>query len=294
MILLLLKTMRPHQWVKNLLLFAPFVLAHQIRSGEKYPILLIIFTCMCLTASATYLINDLFDRKADRRHPDKKNRSIASGALSPIVAWCAAGIMFFASLAAAARLVGTLPAALLACYAALSLLYTVALKRLLMVDVIVLSFFYSLRIIIGGVAVSVAISPWFLAFSFFFFLSLAFVKRYTELRLLGAGAGEMLSRRGYGPPDAELLPIAGISSGLLSILVFLLYIATSEQVKTLYSNSLWLWMIAPLFVYWLMRTWFLAVRGVVHSDPVTFAIKDPPSWITAVFIGILLLLGSVT
>jgi 4-hydroxybenzoate polyprenyltransferase len=187
-----------------------------------------------------------------------------------------------------------LPTTLLAGYAALSLSYTVALKRFLMVDVIILSFFYSLRIIIGGIAARVSLSPWFLAFSFFFFLSLAFVKRYTELRLLQDTSGEKLSGRGYGSHDTGLLPIAGISSGLLSILVFLLYIATSEQVKTLYSNALWLWMIAPLFVYWLMRTWFLAVRGTVHSDPVTFAIKDPPSWITAALIGLLLLLGAVT
>ncbi len=294
MFFLFLKALRPHQWVKNLLLFAPFVMAHQIRSGAKYPTLLIIFGCMCLTASGIYLINDLFDREADRRHPDKRNRPIASGAISPIFAWCAAGAMLVVSLGIAVRFVGPLPAALLAGYAALSLSYTLALKRLLMVDVIVLSFFYSLRIIIGGIAVNVPISPWFLAFSFFFFLSLAFVKRYTELRLLSPGTEERLGGRGYGASDTVLLPIAGISSGLLGILVFLLYISASEQVKALYSNPLWLWMIAPLFVYWLMRIWFLAARGIMHSDPVTFAIKDLPSWCTAALIGLLLLLGSVT
>jgi 4-hydroxybenzoate polyprenyltransferase len=294
MFFLLLKALRPHQWVKNLLVFAPFVMAHQLRSGGKYLVLLVAFACMCLTASAIYLFNDLFDREADRRHPDKKDRPLASGALSPALAWCAACLMLVASLTVAVRCIGPLPAALLAGYGILSLSYTVALKRFLMVDVIVLSFFYSLRIIIGGVAAKVAVSPWFLAFSFFFFLSLAFVKRYTELRLLGVGEGERLAGRGYGARDADLLPIAGISSGLLSILVFLLYIATSEQVKELYSNPLWLWMIAPLIVYWLMRTWFLAVRGIMHSDPVTFAITDLPSWITAALVGLLLFLGSVT
>lgn len=143
MFILLLKASRPHQWVKNVLLFAPFVLAHQLRNGEKYPALLIIFVCMCLTASAIYLVNDLFDREDDRHHPDKKNRPIASGALPPVAAWCAAGIMLAVSLAAAARFVGPPAAALLACYGALSLSYTIALKRLLMVDVIVLSFIRS-------------------------------------------------------------------------------------------------------------------------------------------------------
>jgi 4-hydroxybenzoate polyprenyltransferase len=294
MFFLLLKALRPHQWVKNLLVFAPFILAHQLRDGARYPILLVTFACMCLTASAIYLCNDLFDREADRRHPDKKYRPIASGSLPPLVAWIAACTMLAVSLGIAVRFVGPLPAVLLAAYGVLSLSYTVALKRLLMVDVIVLSFFYSLRIIIGGTAVNVAISPWFLAFSFFFFLSLGFVKRYTEIRLLGTTTGERLARRGYGAEDIGLLPIAGISSGLLSILVFLLYIATSEQVKELYSNSLWLWMIAPLFVYWLMRIWFLAVRGIMHSDPVSFAIRDLPSWVTAALIATLLLLGSIT
>ena len=167
--LLLLKAMRPHQWVKNLLVFAPFVLAHEIRNHDKYLPLLVAFVCMCFMASAVYLLNDLIDAASDRLHPVKKFRPIAAGALSKWSAATAACCLMAVSLAAGWAYAGRSTAARLAAYAVLTLAYTLKLKQVLMADVIVLSFFYTLRIMTGGAAAAVPVSPWLLAFSFFFF-----------------------------------------------------------------------------------------------------------------------------
>lgn len=290
----LIKTMRPHQWSKNIVLFVPILLAHDISHIDKYLTLMIAFACTCLAASGVYIVNDLLDREADRAHPVKKNRPIASGSVRADVAAFAAVILLGAGMGGAFVLLNVKFALILLFYVFLTTAYSFKLKKLLVIDVITLSFFYTLRILSGGVAVDVPVSPWLLGFSWFFFLSLAFLKRYIELKGCEAPDGECLKGRSYTSHDSIILPIAGISSGLLSVLVFLLYITTSDQMQALYSNPLWLWMVTPVLVYWLMRPWFLAERNGIDCDPVTFALTDVPSWIAAVITGILLVLGAVT
>ena len=290
----LLRTMRPHQWVKNILLFCPLLLAHEIDNPKKFLSLGCAFLLMCLGASGTYLLNDVLDLEADRLHPVKKSRPVASGALPAGAALAAAFMLIGTGLGASLWFVGGQFTLMFGLYTLLTIAYSLWLKRLLIVDVIALSFFYTLRLLIGGTAVSVPVSPWLLACSWFFFLSLAFVKRFVEIRVCEELEGQTANGRSYLHGDLLLIQVAGIACGLSSVLVLLLYIATSDQVKILYANPLWLWMIAPLLVYWLMRTWFLAERNKMDPDPVSFAIKDGASWGTAALIGALLVLGSVT
>ena len=290
--ILFLKALRPHQWSKNLLLFAPMALAHEIGTIGKYQALCLAFVSLCLVSSAVYLINDIFDVKADRLHPVKKQRPIASGALSTRAGIVGAGILLCAGFGTAFGFMELRFSIMLLAYALLTVIYSVALKRFLLVDVIVLSFFYTLRLLLGGLAGDVLLTPWFLAFSWFFFLSLAFVKRFVELKTCAAAEGPKHYGRGYVADDSQMLQIAGIASGLLSVLVFLLYIASSDQAKALYKNPQWLWLVAPVLVYWIMRTWLLAQRDRIDCDPVTFALKDPPSWLSLMAAAGLLVLAT--
>jgi 4-hydroxybenzoate polyprenyltransferase len=290
---IIFKALRPHQWVKNLLVFAPILLAHEVSDPKKFLLLIIGFVCLCFTASGLYLINDIFDREADRRHPVKKTRPIASGSLKPQAAIVCSTVLVGGSLAGAFAFVTPLFAGLLLGYVLLTIGYSAILKRLLVIDVLVLSLFYTVRLIAGGAAVDVPVSPWLLAFSWFFFLSLAFVKRFVEVTLPAGEPAKPGTGRGYVPGDGTMLQIAGLASGFMSVLVFLLYVTSSDQVQALYHNPLWLWMVAPVFVYWLVRTWLLAQRNLMNSDPVVFALKDPPSWVAAGIVGLLLLLGAV-
>lgn len=270
------------------------LLAHEVHDGKKTVTLLAAFATMCLMSSAIYLINDICDKAADRNHPVKKFRPIASGALSTISALIAATILMSAGLTAANILVSTPFALILAGYGIATIAYSLKLKHLPVIDVIVLSFFYTIRLIAGGAAVNVPVSPWLLAFSWFFFLSLAFVKRFVDLNVRAASDAGNQAGFDYRLSDGPLVRTAGITSGFLSVLVFLLYVTMSEQVKALYANDLWLWMVAPVLVYWLIRIWLLADRGKIESDPVAFAIKDGASWMTAGVIGGLMVLGAVT
>ncbi|MBN1128758.1 MAG: UbiA family prenyltransferase [Chitinispirillaceae bacterium] len=288
-----LRALRPHQWIKNLLLFGPIVLAHEFTDHAKVSVLCAAFGIMCLLSSAMYLLNDLLDRESDRAHPVKKNRPFASGALSTWTGVIAAGLFTVIAFAASTLWVNDRFTIVLGIYTVAVLLYSLVFKRWLMIDVIFLSLFYAVRLFAGGVAVHIPVSPWLLAFSCFFFLSLAFVKRFVELQLYQSRTDEEIKGRFYRPGDSALVQTAGITSGFLSVLVFLLYIANSKEVNAFYPNPLWLWMIAPLFIYWIMRVWFLAERKKIHSDPVTFAIKDGASWATAVLTGVFLTLGSI-
>jgi 4-hydroxybenzoate polyprenyltransferase len=289
----LFKALRPHQWVKNLLLFAPIILAHKISDISKLSVLITSFGIICMLSSSMYLINDLLDRESDRRHPVKKMRPLASGALSPWSGMIAAGMLVILSFTASIMLINDRFTLVMIIYSVSVLLYSLIFKHWLMIDVILLSFFYALRIFAGGVAVDIPVSPWFLAFSSFLFFSLAFVKRYVELQLHKSRPSEEVKGRFYRFEDRPMVQTAGITSGFLSVLVFLLYIANSREVNAFYPHPLWLWMIAPLLIYWLMRIWFLAERKKIDSDPVSFAIKDGASWVTAVLIGLFFTLGSI-
>lgn len=276
----LVRALRPHQWAKNVLLFVPLVMAHRLFDVVGLGLLALAFVAFSLAASFVYVVNDLLDLPSDRRHPRKCRRPFASGRVPiPHGLGLAAGLLA-ASAALSAALSGDL-LLLVGAYVVTSLCYTVRLKRTLMIDVIVLSGLYTLRLFAGGVVAGVTLSPWLLAFSMFFFLSLAFAKRYVELSGCGLASADRLPGRGYAPVDLDIIRSVGPTSGYLAVLVVCLYIHDGTTAAA-YRHPERLWWICPALLYWITRVWFLAQRGELHDDPVLFALKDRRSLLTGV------------
>ena len=282
----LLQAMRPHQWVKNGLVFLPLVAAHQLTNG---PLMLTVaagaglFSAM---AAAIYLFNDYNDVEADQAHPTKRHRPIASGRLSPKIA-LSAGILL-----AAGALLGALGlniqfAGLLMAYALVSMSYTLGLKRIAVVDVFALVSLYLLRIIAGAALAGIAASPWLLAFSLFLFFSLGLVKRQTELQRLSQTGGSSIPGRGWIVADTPLVRTLGVGAGLMAVLILALYI-DSEQAQSLYAQPEWLWVACPLLLFWVSHVWRVTERGEMHDDPVVFALRDRVS----VALGVLMLMAA--
>jgi 4-hydroxybenzoate polyprenyltransferase len=271
------RALRPRQWIKNLLLFVPLLLAHEGLVSWRLLAVLGGFAAFCLAASAGYVVNDLLDREADRRHPVKQHRPFASGALS-----LRQGVALLVALAAGALAISWLwvgPAftGMLGLYLALTLAYSLYFKQKLVLDVLLLAALYTHRVLSGAVAADVAVSHWLLGFSLFFFLSLAFVKRYSEVRRFAESSPAQLPRRDYRAADLGLIQTLGTASAYLSVLVLALYI-TGSDVARLYATPQWLWLVCPILLYWLTRIWFLAARGDLPDDPVLFAAGDATSY----------------
>jgi 4-hydroxybenzoate polyprenyltransferase len=268
------KAIRLHQWAKNILLFVPLLLSHQL-SARALVAAGAAFLCFSFMASANYLINDLLDIESDRRHPSKRHRPFASGNLS-----VAAGIgLALALFAGSLAILPLLPAAFafwVGIYIAVTLAYSVYLKRLAAIDVLVLSGLYTLRMLAGGAATGTEISHWLGGFSTFLFLSLAMVKRFSELENLRERGAVSTHGRGYLVTDLEQIRSFGTASGYAAVVVFMLYIARPD-VTDLYRYAGRLWLLVPLLLYWITRIWLLASRGELDDDPVIFAIRDPMS-----------------
>lgn len=267
--------LRVHQWVKNLLVFLPLVLAHRVADLDLVIVAVLAALSFCLCASSTYLLNDLLDLEADRAHPRKRNRAFASGAL-PVSQGAIGSIVLLLLAAAIAVPVGPLFLGLLALYYATTVAYSVQLKTFELVDVMILSGLYTLRILAGAAATGVQISLWLLAFAVFIFLSLAFVKRFAELQISLVAGGEEPARRGYKIEDLPLLSSLGAASGYAAVVVFALYVSSPES-EQLYQRPEWLWLICPLLLFWISRVWLLTNRGRMHDDPVVFALRDGAS-----------------
>ena len=272
----LLKSLRPHQWLKNLIVFVPIVTSHKL---DFWPLLAGAgaFMALCLCASGGYLLNDLLDLEADRHHPTKRRRPFASGSL-PLQA----GLMLAPILLVASAVVAweTHPpfVALVFIYFVASTAYSCCLKRVPLLDVFVLAGLYTLRLIAGHVVTGIEYSAWLLVFSMFIFLSLALLKRFCELRGLREQNQTDAKGRGYAVDDLELVATLGLVSGYLAVLVLALYV-NSQQVIELYKRPLLLLFICPLILYWISRVWLIAHRGQMHSDPVVFALKDWSSYV---------------
>ncbi len=256
----LLKAIRPIHWFKNLLIFVPAVLSHSVNLPNLIN-LLSAFFLFSLTCSATYLINDLFDIDSDRMHSEKKNRPIASGDLSSFHALFVAFTLIFISMFMSFIYYPTV-FLLQIFYLLLNYLYSTVIKKVLILDIFTLSIFYLIRIFLGASLTEVELSGWFMAFSLFGFLSLASLKRYSELFTQSASFG-----RQYLSSDSSFFRIFGISCGLLSSLVYLLYL-NSYSVDALYSNTFFLWLVFPILLYWYSKTWLLVCRGENLEDPV--------------------------
>jgi 4-hydroxybenzoate polyprenyltransferase len=274
-----IKALRPHQWAKNLLIFLPLLLAH-VAAPARLSIALLAFCCFSLTASATYIINDLLDIEADRRHPKKRLRPFASGDLS---AFTGLGIVvvFLLLALSGARLLPIAFLDWLLLYLASTFAYSMYLKRIALVDVVVLSGLYTLRLLAGSAATGSHISPWLAGFSIFLFFSLAIVKRFSELENLRSSSSPPRNGRGYLVADIDQLRSFGTSSAFAATVVFAIYIS-SKEVVTLYRHPELLWLIMPLMILWLCRVWLLASRGNLDEDPLVFALTDKMSLLIGV------------
>jgi 4-hydroxybenzoate polyprenyltransferase len=267
--------LRGHHWAKNLLLFLPLALSHNL---TLEPVLhtIVGFALYGLCASGLYILNDILDLHSDREHPWKKERPFAAGDISIPEGLVASFICLSAALGVGFFLDPRFGLALSG-YAALTMLYSLYLKKIALLDVFVLSSFYSFRILAGALISETPLSQWFLAFSLFFFLSLAMAKRYSELfhasDLVKAGN----SGRGYHTGDREVLLSLGVGSSFSAVVIFSLYVH-SQDVRVLYSSPEVLFFLCPIILYWLSRTWLLAHRGELNEDPVTLAIRDPVSY----------------
>jgi len=285
----LLRAMRPHQWVKNLLLFVPLVTAHQLTNVTSLGAAVRAFAAMCVASAAVYVVNDLLDLEADRAHASKHTRPFASGR-SPI--W--AGVLLAPALVVAALAIASgLPrefATCLAVYLLATIVYSLRLKHVAIVDVLVLALLYTVRLIAGAAAIAVPVSAWLLAFSLFFFLSLALLKRFSEIDAAGREGGGPESIRGYRSADREAVGQFGVASGYLSILVMALY-TNSRDVAALYSNPAWLWGFCPLLLYWISRIWLAAYRGDMHEDPIIYAVRLVSSYLILAGLGVFMYLA---
>ncbi|HZV63741.1 MAG TPA: UbiA family prenyltransferase [Telluria sp.] len=270
----LLKAMRPRQWLKNLLVFVPMLAGHALNLPSLVQSLLA-FAAFSLCASSAYLLNDALDAPDDRVHPTKHQRPIAAGSLPLPAAIVASVLLALGGLLLSAWFD---PLLLLAVgsYFVATLAYSLHLKRMLMVDIVALAILYSMRILGGAAATHIVPSFWLLAFSFFVFLSLALLKRYSELFNLHRQGRDKTRGRSYTIADRSPVGIMGINSAFISVLIFMLYF-NSQNVLALYPHPAWLIGIVPLLVFWLGRLWALAFRGLVNEDPVLYVSKDPVS-----------------
>jgi 4-hydroxybenzoate polyprenyltransferase len=272
------RALRTHQWIKNVLIFLPLITAHKVLDRGRLIPAVICFVAFDLVASATYLGNDLADLAADRMHPRKKFRPIAAGRLS-LPSALAGSLTLLAAGLALATLAGAGAPLLILLYGATSYAYSISLKKIVLLDVYVLSGLYTLRIVVGGVAGHVPLSGWFLSFSIFLFLSLGFAKRAGELhRVIVAHAPPQVPGRGYSASDFLIVMCFGIAAAFSAALVLSLYFQ-SAAVQALYRYPQFLWAVFPLFLYWLTRVWLLTERGVMQEDPVSFAMKDRVTWL---------------
>ena len=270
----LIKAMRPRQWLKNLLVFVPMLAGHALNM-PVFLQALVAFVAFSLCASSAYLLNDALDAVDDRRHPVKCHRPIAAGSLPLPVALLASPLLAIVALGICA-VFDPLLLLVVVVYFITTLAYSIHLKRLLMVDIVTLAILYTLRILGGSAVTHIEPSFWLLAFSFFIFLSLALLKRYSELFNLERQGKEKTNGRSYTTMDKAPVGIMGVNSGFISLLVFMLYF-NSENVLVLYTHPHFLLGIVPLLVFWLGRLWTLSFRGEVNEDPVLYVSRDPIS-----------------
>ncbi len=285
-----IKAMRPHQWVKNVLLWVPLMLGHAYDDSAKVFAAAVAFTAFSLTASSVYLFNDMLDVEADRLHPKKKFRPFAAGSL-PLLYGPPLVVGLITTAVTLALLFLPLPyLGVLLLYLAVNVAYSASLKSKMLIDVMLLASLYTLRIFAGGVATDLRVSEWLLAFSIFMFTSLAFAKRYVELARVAAEGKTEAKGRGYRVEDLALIISVGPTAGYLAVLVFALYI--NNGLPGFYVNKSLLWLTCPLLLYWISRLWFLAKRGELDHDPVVFAVTDKASLAVGFGVGLLLVLAA--
>lgn len=280
------KSLRLHQWAKNVLIFAPLMLGGKAADLTAWTMAATAFLALGLTASATYLLNDIWDLPHDRKHWSKRSRPIASGHL-PITHAASASALGLGAGLMLAFAIGWPVALAIAAYVILTLAYSMSLKRVAILDAATLGGLFSLRIAIGVAAAGVVWSPWLLTFSMFLFTSLSFAKRHVEMR--GAqrqGRSGKLAGRGYTPADEPVILSFGIATGIASVVIFILYLNQEAFRNAAFVAPLALWLFPPILFLWLGRIWTLCAREELQDDPVAFAVRDPVSLALGVIVGI--------
>jgi 4-hydroxybenzoate polyprenyltransferase len=272
----LLISLRPLQWVKNLLVFVPIVLAGQLVDPSALTNTLLAFVAIGLVASATYLVNDMWDLADDRLHWSKRHRPLASGRLPISIAALVAPIAILVGLLIGAS-VSAHVAGFLTLYLVVTLVYSFGLKRIPLLDGIVLATLYTIRLVVGIAAANVRPSPWLLIFSMFLFASLAYAKRHTEIERINERNGNVINGRGYRAVDAPLVLAVGVAAGIGAVLIMVLYIIEDAFVQTFYANTIGLWALPPLVFLLISRIWLKSHRKELNDDPVDFALRDPVS-----------------
>jgi 4-hydroxybenzoate polyprenyltransferase len=289
----ILKAMRMHQWLKNLLVFVPLLAAHKYTELDRDALALMAFIVFSLTASCVYLLNDLIDLQVDRQHLRKRDRPFASGTLGLLKGWAMWPTLLMFAVALSVSFMPTLFTVSLGVYFVLTIAYSLRLKSMVVVDVMTLAGLYTLRIIAGAAAIGVAVSFWLLLFSMFIFLSLALIKRYSELKIARDAAKQgSLPGRGYVPDDLEMVSSLGGSSGFIAVLVLALYIQDAQTAR-MYVTPQLIWLVCPALLFWIARAWLIAHRGRMNDDPIVFAIKDKVSWGVGTFLLVVLALARV-
>lgn len=283
-----LRLLRPHQWTKNLLCLVPLMLSQR---WTEWPVVwkggLGVLT-FCVLSSLIYVVNDMMDVEADRRHPKKRLRPLASGA----VTLTQGGFIILLLALLLGGLVLSQPWAAqrwILLYAVSAISYSVRLKRYLALDVVLVSLFYAIRLLYGGAVAGISVTIWTMVFALFVFLTLALVKRISEIQLMETAEDQSIGgRRPYRFQDRLVLMAQACASAYTSLLVVALYL-NSPEVRTLYSRPQWLWMLLPALVYWLSRLLLIVHRGEMHHDPVVFALRDKVSWLVLIWTLIVLM-----
>ena len=267
----ILRSMRPAQWLKNILVFAPLIFAHQALERQALARSLAVFCLFCLASGAVYLVNDLLDRASDREHPVKRRRPIASGALSPAAAAAAAALIGAGSLGAA-TLLGRGAALVLGIYLIVNLLYSRVLKHVVILDVMTLSSGFVLRVVAGGLAVGVPLSTWLLLCTSLLALFLGFGKRRHELVLLEVNASThrpILVE--YSPYFLDQL-IAVVTTSTL--VTYTLY--TMDPAVHLKLGTPYLPLTIPFVLYGIFRYLYLVHQKREGGDPSQVIFGDRP------------------
>jgi 4-hydroxybenzoate polyprenyltransferase len=280
-----LLTLRPQHWVKNVLVIVPLAAAHQLGDFALLARVAMAFAAFSMCASGQYVLNDLYDLEADRTHPSKRNRPLASGEMTRTAAYAVIAVMWLASGLIAVQL-GAAFAGVLAAYVVLMIAYSLRLKHVVLLDAVLLAAGYSARVAAGAVAVSILPSTWLIAFCLFLFYSLALIKRYAELAHNRDSQGPSAHARGYEAVDLPIVATFGIASGYLAVLVLALYLTSGRTPSLLYSQPMFIGLTAVLLLYWISYLWLVANRGQMPEDPVLFALRDSRSWVLVLLMGI--------
>lgn len=281
--------LRPHQWVKNLLLFVSLFASHQLANTGYLFATITGFIAFCLVASGTYVVNDILDLESDRQHPTKRERPLAAGKIKIPHAVAIAAVVIIIGLVLG-RSIGVEFFACLVGYLLLNLGYSLIFKTVLAIDVVVLSLLYIMRIIAGAAATEAMPSFWLLAFSLFVFTSLAMLKRYAELEQQQL-TGVTNKRRAYRVEDKSVMAMMGAACGLISVFVFAFYL-NSKDVTVLYQRAEILWLVVPVLFCWIIRIWLLASRAMINEDPIVFTLRDRFSYVSAAIMGLLIIAAS--